>query len=327
MRRFISLVGAIGLGALSIVACSDDDLIVGPPRPLTPDPGSAGRGGSGAAGRGGSGGSEDNAGSGGSSAGSGGSSGRGGSSAGSAGEAGTDAGGAETDAGSDGGVDEPDASGPVLADAGISCSVSADCDDSNDCTGDVCTGQVCVFTPLAIGSACGDSASEDECTQPDTCDGAGVCLPNHQPDGTLCEAGHCNTEGACDCAVERVTAVPYGQQWQTTSDTELDVYTDCQTCAGTLDHVVVFTAPTSGTYRFTAASGGDAELAVFEGDCADTLVDASCGADIDEDNEDYADRLELELDAGATVTVVVGESCEENGGVGNLDIELLPSDG
>lgn len=324
MRRFICLVGAIGLSAASIVSCSDDDLIVGPGR--------AGTGGSsgsaGAAGRGGRGGS---GGSGGSTAGSnaGGSGGSAGGAAGSAGAAGNAGSGASDDAGSD--ASTPDA-GPILVDAGdagalIRCGETADCDDQNLCTSEVCQGQVCIFTPVEIGTPCGDTENENECNLADTCDANGVCLANTEPDGTLCEDGHCNSQGACDCAVERVIAIPYGQQWQTTGASEADFYQECQLCAGTLDHVVVFTAPQTASYRFSASSGGDPELAVFDGDCSQALADASCGADVDPDSEDYTDVLDLEIEAGATVTVVVGESCEENGGAGSLNIDLTPDGG
>lgn len=325
MRRFICLVGAIGLSASSIVSCSDDDLIVGPGRG-----GTGGSSASGSAGRGGRGGA---GGSGGSTAGSN-AGGRGGSAAGAAGRAGA-AGAAGSisgdDAGSDAGADEADA-GPVLVDAGdagpiIPCVETPDCDDANLCTTELCQDQVCIFTPVAIGTACGDTATENECTEPDTCDGSGVCLANSEPDGTLCEDGHCNTQGVCDCAVDRVTAIPYNQQWQTTGDSEADFYDECQLCAGTLDHVVLFTAPQTASYRFVVTSGGDAELGVFDGDCSAALAGATCGADLDAGNEDYADVLDLEIEAGATVTVVVGESCEENGGAGALSIDLTPDDG
>jgi hypothetical protein len=131
------------------------------------------------------------------------------------------------------------------------------------------------------------------------------------------------TRAAPVIAPSIATTVPYNQQWQTTADSETDVHEDCQICANTVDHIVVFTAPQTASYRFFV-TGGDPELAVFDGDCAGELANATCGADIDPDNEDYADVLDLELEAGATVTVVIGESCEEFGGAGMLSIDLNP---
>lgn len=143
--------------------------------------------------------------------------------------------------------------------------------------------------------------------------------------GDAGDAGAC-TGPACECAVDVITALPYSQQWQTTDDTEADVVDieGCQLCDNTADHIVTFTAPADATYRFFASSGGDVELAVYPGDCTAAPNDVSCGEDIDVGNEDYNDQVEVEIEQGATVTVVVGESCEENGGAGTLTIEVAP---
>jgi hypothetical protein len=228
---------------------------------------------------------------------------------------------------------DPDA-GLATVDAGdagplIPCTETAECDDQNVCTIEACVDRFCSVSPAAIGTACGDTASDDECTQPDTCDGSGVCLANHQPDGTLCADGHCSLTGVCDCAVDRITTVPYQQQWQTTAATEIDLLDlqPCQLCDGTRDHIVVFTAPAAATYRFTATSvAGDVELTVFGGDCGASPTDLVCGENIDPAGDDLNDQLELALDAGDSVTVVVGEQCEENGSEGILGIEVVPEE-
>jgi len=139
------------------------------------------------------------------------------------------------------------------------------------------------------------------------------------------DAGAC-TEPACACAVDVITALPYSQQWQTTEATEADLIDieGCQLCDNTADHVVTFTAPATATYRFFATSGGDVELSVYPGDCTAAPNDVSCGEDLDAANDDYNDQLDLELTLGETVTVVVGESCEENGGTGTLTIDVAP---
>jgi hypothetical protein len=139
------------------------------------------------------------------------------------------------------------------------------------------------------------------------------------------DAGAC-TGPACECAVDVITALPYSQQWQTTDDTEADVVDieGCQLCDNTADHIVTFTAPAAATYRFVATSGGDVELAVYPGDCTAAPNDVSCGEDLDPGNEDYNDQVDVEIAEGETVTVVVGESCEENGGAGTLTIQVAP---
>jgi hypothetical protein len=139
------------------------------------------------------------------------------------------------------------------------------------------------------------------------------------------DAGAC-TGPACECAVDVITALPYSQQWQTTDDTEADVIDieGCQLCDNTADHIVTFTAPATATYRFFASSGGDVELAVYPGDCTAEPNDVSCGEDLDAENEDYNDQVDVEIAEGDTVTVVVGESCEENGGAGTLTIQVAP---
>jgi len=56
---------------------------------------------------------------------------------------------------------------------------------------------------LAAGTPCGDAA-DTECDNPDTCDGAGNCLDNHEAQGTSCDDGlfctgeeHC-LDGVCE---------------------------------------------------------------------------------------------------------------------------------
>lgn len=57
--------------------------------------------------------------------------------------------------------------------------------DANDCTDDVCAAGTCVHPDSTAGTPCG-SAADTACNNPDTCDGAGLCLNNLEPDGTAC---------------------------------------------------------------------------------------------------------------------------------------------
>ncbi len=70
------------------------------------------------------------------------------------------------------------------------------CDDGNTVDGDCCS-STCQYE--SSGSACG-SSSTSVCDNPDTCDGAGVCQDNYEPDTTSCRpvAGLCDIEDFCD---------------------------------------------------------------------------------------------------------------------------------
>ena len=66
--------------------------------------------------------------------------------------------------------------GAELCAAGV-CTAGAplDCDDQNECTVDACDAAAgCTHTSASQGSPCDDG---DRCTQPDTCDGNGTCVP------------------------------------------------------------------------------------------------------------------------------------------------------
>jgi len=73
-----------------------------------------------------------------------------------------------------------------------------DCDDGNRDDGDCCSSD-CRFE--LSGAACGD-AGDDGCSAPDTCDGAGACLANHEPAGFACgDSGtECVVQDGCDGA-------------------------------------------------------------------------------------------------------------------------------
>jgi len=73
-----------------------------------------------------------------------------------------------------------------------------ECDDGNSLDGDCCSAR-CEFEPQ--GSACGDPA-DTECTDPDTCDGAGTCDGNHAASGDPCgdQGIECVEDDECDGA-------------------------------------------------------------------------------------------------------------------------------
>jgi len=85
----------------------------------------------------------------------------------------------------------------ACADTTVNCA-----DDGNDCTKNKCDGDCgCAHPPKWAGAACG-SGDDTECDNPDECDGAGVCLPMHEPDTTACTDwdGNDCTDEKCDGA-------------------------------------------------------------------------------------------------------------------------------
>ncbi len=58
----------------------------------------------------------------------------------------------------------------------------------------------CDYSPAA--SSCGDP-TDDDCTDPDTCDGSGACETNDEPDGTTClnDGLFCTGTESCDTGV------------------------------------------------------------------------------------------------------------------------------
>ena len=89
------------------------------------------------------------------------------------------------------------------------CTDDAGCDHlDSECGTGMCTPQgECVVDPVAVGTECGDTATDVECNQPDACSAAGYCMPNEGDNQSVCfdcpaGDGDCNTcfEGDCvDC--------------------------------------------------------------------------------------------------------------------------------
>ena len=85
----------------------------------------------------------------------------------------------------------------------VGCEIGGECygdgqaNPANECEKcDVSQSQI-GWSYQTLGTACGDSADTD-CTDPDTCDGAGVCLDNHETDGTGCDDDvFCNGADTC----------------------------------------------------------------------------------------------------------------------------------
>ncbi|MDX2170107.1 MAG: hypothetical protein SF182_23755 [Deltaproteobacteria bacterium] len=73
---------------------------------------------------------------------------------------------------------------------------NGDCDVAESCTGSGANCPADVFQPS--GQGCGDPTDSD-CTNPDTCNGSGSCLANHESGGTACsDDGETCTTDSCD---------------------------------------------------------------------------------------------------------------------------------
>ncbi|MGB0714654.1 MAG: hypothetical protein ACPGXK_02180, partial [Phycisphaerae bacterium] len=114
----------------------------------------------------------------------------------------------------------------------VTCTLDSDCDDFNDCTTDTCGGQVCSHTNVSAGTACGD-VTNNECDNPDTCDGAGTCQPNYEAAGFACGSildDDCTNPDSCDgagaCLANHESA---GTACGSASDTDCD---NPDTCDG-----------------------------------------------------------------------------------------------
>ena len=110
------------------------------------------------------------------------------------------------------------------------CTVNSDCDDGNPCTVNTCGAGTCATVTVSAGTPCGDSSNTD-CTNPDTCNGSGQCLPNNDPSGTLCtDDGNactydqCNGSGSC--------LHPYKPSGSTCGDQTNTACTDPDMCNG-----------------------------------------------------------------------------------------------
>ncbi len=265
----------------------------------------------------------------------------GGSQAGSAGSAASGSGGLS---GSGPELTAPDGGG--AQGVGSECTVAADCDDVTPCADSECQSGRCVAIPVAVaGTACGSSV-DDACTNPDSCDGQGVCQRNDEL-ATACEGGTCNG-GQCiatpqsGCAVDVVSSVPFTASWSSVG--RADLYGGGCDSLGTPEYALVFTAPQLGTYRVTSAAlvdmvpytgAGDASGipdGPADGDSVMTVVRGNCagvGAQQLACNDDVApgtlnSGLDLALSAGEVVTVYLNELTQTGGGTGTVNVALVP---
>jgi hypothetical protein len=201
--------------------------------------------------------------------------------------------------------------------------------------GDVCDGRGgCSPNNAEANTPCGDT-SDTECSHPDSCDGEGLCGANDRPNGTQCTGGSC-TQGQCiqgqqvGCPADIANTVPFNVGWSSVGRPDL-FHGTCDD-AGTPDYALVFTAPSTGTYRFHAAGAVDSTPDVMtpDGDSVMTIAQGSCpptGTSVcndDKNGSTFDSELDVAMTQGQVVTVYLNEYQEPGGGTGTLSIVLLP---
>ncbi len=82
----------------------------------------------------------------------------------------------------------------------VECRTAGDCDDTHECTTDICLAGVCSNNAAADATACGDPTAT-ECDNPDTCLN-GTCVPNFKGPGAACgdQGIDCKQDDGCDGA-------------------------------------------------------------------------------------------------------------------------------
>ena len=245
--------------------------------------------------------------------------------------------------GTGGSTSQPDAGdGEGGTQAAPPCQSDDECADGSVCTIDACVDAACVSTPAAAGVGCGDTLAT-ECSQADTCDGAGICVTNDEQDGAPCSNGAC-TAGECvpeqpaaDCPAAVAAELPFEASWRTVGG--VDLYQGSCDIDDTPDFAVVFTPPETGVYRFEAAGVAGEDDPDSESELADsvlTIVAGSCagqdamqlGCNDDASDNTLSSRLDLVLQAGQTVTVYVREFEEvlPGGGSGTVSVRALSNE-
>ena len=126
---------------------------------------------------------------------------------------------------------------------GLFCTMTDTCDAGGNCvgTGDPCAGgtecaDTCNETNTScndpVGTACGNNTNND-CTDPDTCNGMGVCQNNNEANGTACGSAtstDCNNPDTCLNGVCQANLDPAGTACGDNTDNPC---TDPDTCDAT----------------------------------------------------------------------------------------------
>jgi hypothetical protein len=147
-------------------------------------------------------------------------------------------------------------------DAGVECTRDEQCPIGGECVVGVCVGGQCQVQPRDLGAACGD-ALDDACTDADTCDGTGICQPNHEARGTAILAPN------GDCQITQCDGQGQPETLPDNNDVPADPGTGCSQPA-CLAGVPISVPRDRGT---GCESGG---LCDGDGNCVECLGDDDC---------------------------------------------------
>ena len=179
--------------------------------------------------------------------------------------------------------------------------------------------------PGATATTGPSGSSEDtEATSGSTAPGSGGGSTTADPPSAT--GGPAGDGGPASCtAVGLGSLVPVGFSGSLSQEdaNDFEPETGCATSGGGFDVTIEWTAPRSGTYAVdTLGSHIDTVLYVLQG-CGGPQL--ACNDDIDFDNHVQASAVELVLEAGQTIVIVVdGFDDSELGGF-ELSVREMPS--
>ncbi len=161
------------------------------------------------------------------------------------------------------------------------CYLAGDRNPENDCQACIPQLSTTQWSPLPEATLCGNSENTD-CTNPDACDGAGFCEPNHKPDGTQCTdedpANEC-TFDVCDSGLCVHPPVPAGTMCGDAADTDCDNPDTCDGGGACVENYEAFGFPCGDQ---TESQCDNPDICDGVGECLENLKDDGTPCD-DED--------------------------------------------
>ena len=169
----------------------------------------------------------------------------------------------------------------VCRPAANECDIKERCDGAGNCPEDVFQ---------SSGAPCGNRRDEI-CTDPDTCDGGGLCSPNDEPPTTLCREAvdecdvddYCDGVGSCSENMYQMSGTPCGDQTD-------DICTNPNSCDG-LGTCSENHEPETTECRPAGGECNAAEYCDGEGNCPDDVLSDE-GAPCGDQSDTFCDKAD-----------------------------------